>query len=342
MPGKELKRISYFCPFCGETHEIAVVRYMAETIIKGEKIEFQNTVYYCEKEESEFTPSKLLDENLFRARETYKKKKGLLTSEEIKEIREFYGLTQKEYARLLGLGDVTVQRYETKLIQDDTYDKMMRMTGENPSFCLDLLEKNKPSFKPERYEEIKRIMIEKVKQFSEAYFIRETIRAKYVEFDSPSSKNGYCRLNLKKLEAVMVYLATYIKPLYKVKLMKLLWYLDAEYYKRYQKAMTGLVYRHLAFGAAPIAGNELMKLSGIRVSEKEIGDSSAYQILPNREAGLGEFTFEELEVLQKVVKKFGDYKTKDIVDYMHEESAYQNTEDNQIIEFSAENRIRDF
>ena len=49
-------------------------------------------------------------ENDNRLYNIYKKQKNLLTSTEIKEIRKKYGLTQKEYASIIGVGEITVHR----------------------------------------------------------------------------------------------------------------------------------------------------------------------------------------------------------------------------------------
>ena len=190
MTGRGCMRISYPCPFCGYAHEVQVMEYQAKTVIKGEAVEYGNLVCRCDKAGKEFSPPKVQEESLFRAREAYKKKKGLLTAAEIKEIRDFYGLTQKEYARLLGVGDVTVQRYETKQIQDGIYDEAMRMTRKNPSWCLSLLEMHKADFSTEQYEKIRKTVVERIRQFGEEYFLKEMIRAKYAEFGVLSSKNG--------------------------------------------------------------------------------------------------------------------------------------------------------
>lgn len=342
MTGRGCMRISYPCPFCGYAHEVQVMEYQAKTVIKGEAVEYGNLVCRCDKAGKEFSPPKVQEESLFRAREAYKKKKGLLTAAEIKEIRDFYDLTQKEYARLLGVGDVTVQRYETKQIQDGIYDEAMRMTRKNPSWCLSLLEMHKADFSTEQYEKIRKTVVERIRQFGEEYFLKEMIRAKYAEFGVLSSKNGYCRLKLETLEAVLTYLAASIRPLYKEKLWKLLWYVDAEFYRQYKRAMTGLVYRRSAAGAVPIAGDEIIKLPGLRVSEKESGDSTVCRIFPNREVSLREFAFEELEVLQRIVKKFGNLETKALIKSIHAEAAFRNTGDHQIMEFSPETVIEDF
>lgn len=64
--------------------------------------------------------------NLINSLDEYRKKKDLLTSKEIKEIREKYQLAQSEMAYLLNLGEITITRYETKQIQDASVDNMIR------------------------------------------------------------------------------------------------------------------------------------------------------------------------------------------------------------------------
>ncbi|MFR7665816.1 MAG: hypothetical protein ACLU2J_00315 [Clostridia bacterium] len=44
---------------------------------------------------------------------------------------------------MLGLGEVTITRYETKLIQDTTYDTMMKLMDKNAMFALSHLKQIK-------------------------------------------------------------------------------------------------------------------------------------------------------------------------------------------------------
>ena len=50
----------------------------------------------------------------------------------------------------------------------------------------------------------------------------------------------------------------------------------------------------------------------------------------------------EKAILDKVIEKFKNYKAKDIVDYMHEEKAYKETNAGEIIPFSLAKEIRSF
>ena len=97
----------------------------------------------------------MMDNNLLNAKDEYRRQKHLLTSQQIKDIRKKYGITQAEFSFLLGLGEITITRYEKKLIQDETYDKIMRLVYDNAFLALDYLKDNKDKFKNlERYEEI--------------------------------------------------------------------------------------------------------------------------------------------------------------------------------------------
>lgn len=83
----------------------------------------------------------MTNENLLNARNAYRVKMGLLTSDEIVAIRESYGLSQVDLAKLLGWGEATISRYESKGIQDEAYDTMLRLVKDNPVAGVRIFEK---------------------------------------------------------------------------------------------------------------------------------------------------------------------------------------------------------
>jgi len=128
---------------------------------------------------------------------------------------------------------------------------------------------------------------------------------------------------------------------YKVKLMKLLWYADALHFKRHGEAITGLVYKHMPLGALPLAHEEIMALPAIRVVEDYINGDISYRVYSNGYLNLAELSLSEVEVLTEVVKKFKSMRAKDIIDYMHQEPAYYETGDGQIISFCFAQKLRE-
>lgn len=56
----------------------------------------------------------------------YRQECGLLQPEEIKATREKYGLSQANFAKLLGMGEKTITRYENGSVQDEAHDNLIR------------------------------------------------------------------------------------------------------------------------------------------------------------------------------------------------------------------------
>lgn len=339
-----IKEIYVDCPFCRDVHMVEKRRRETQGIVKGEIVDYKETFYLCpitNEEENEFVPAALMDENLLRARDAYRKLKGLLTSDEIAEIRKFYEVTQSEFSNLLGWGDITVTRYESKKIQDETYDSIMRMARENPLFTLQSLEKHKAKFSEDKYRRIRRKVVERVEESAIQYLKKQEISSIYVNFKEENEYNGYKILDLDKVASVIGYFAHSVINLFKVKLMKLLWYADALHFKRHGKAMTGLVYKHMTYGALPLAYDEIIHLPTVKIEEKIICDEISYKIIPNMKVNVSDFTVEELDVLETISTKFKNYNSKEIVEYMHEERAYKETEPYNIISFNISKELRE-
>lgn len=337
-----LIKINYDCPLCEEEHEVIVKTTLEETDYKGEIVQYEDTVYICERTEEEFTPSKIMTKNLLNIINSYRKKKGLLTSSELIEIREYYNLTQKEFANSFGWGDITIQRYEKKLVQDETYDQIIRRAYDEPLYLLEQIKNHKNNFEITRFVEITQNIKSRIKEKDNFYYNLKEIENNYVEFDTENDFNGNKLLDLEKTKNIISYFSEYIDNLYKVKLMKLLWYADVLNYKLKGCSMTGLVYRHLPYGAVPISHEELLKMDSIIIEEEFIGDHIGYKIKCNKNINIKDFDFDEIQILNKIIGFFKDKKTSDIVHYMHEEIGYKETNDNEIIPYSLASKIKDF
>lgn len=120
--------------------------------------------------------------------------------------------------------------------------------------------------------------------------------------------------------------------------MKLLWYIDFIAYKENEKSLTGLVYTYKKIGAVPIAYDELLKLPSIKVEEEVMEKenySVCYHILPNENYKLKvKLTESEKEICNRVINKFKNFTTKELINYMHKEKAYTDTKPNEVIDFS--------
>ena len=106
---------------------------------------------------------------------------------------------------LLGWGESTISRYESKAIQDDTYDKILRMIDSNPMEMMSFLNKNRPSFSSLRYISIKDKIIRNLDEYGKEYLKRRELENEYLKYQEPSDLNGFQVLNIDKIESIGHY-----------------------------------------------------------------------------------------------------------------------------------------
>ena len=139
------------------------------------------------------------------------------------------------------------------------------------------------------------------------------------------------------------YIAEKVNNLFKVKLMKMLWYSDVLAFIENGCSMSGLVYCHESMGALPIGHYSLMNLEKLNVQEElSYNYDTMLHVYPSVGMDYSILDVTEKSILDKVITKFMDYKAKDIVEYMHEEKAYVGTKQGEIIPFSLAKEIRMF
>lgn len=333
------------CPLCDEFHEVEKRKRNTTILIKGEEIEYEETYYFCQnsdEDENEFVTGGMENINLLSARNAYREKQGLLTSDEIVKIRTRYGLSQVDLAKLLGWGEATISRYESKAIQDQAYDNILRMIKDNPFKAYEFWKKNKDKFALEKRLAIRQSIIINLYAYGHEYLRRQELESEYIKYQEPSDANGNQILNIEKLESIVSYFAKAVPDLYKVKLMKMLWYADSLCFKLSGKSITGLVYCHNNMGALPIGHYRIVGLENIKVKEEEGLDYTRYHFMPNEKLNMDCLLDNEIDILDRVISKFKSYSAQDIVDYMHAERAYKETKDGEIIPFSLAKKIREF
>ena len=107
--------------------------------------------------------------------------------------------------------------------------------------------------------------------------------------------------------------------------------------------MTGLVYRHENLGALPIGHYSLMNLENLNIKEEASANyDTMLHVYPSQNIDYSVLSSTEKIVLEKVIAKFRNFKAKEIVDYMHKEKAYLETEPGEIIRFSLTKKIQKF
>lgn len=74
----------------------------------------------------------MIDRNDLSMKDAYRKKMGLLTSDEIVQMRQRYQISQTDLAAVLGWEQDLITRFETHLVQDKAHDDLLRRIDLDP------------------------------------------------------------------------------------------------------------------------------------------------------------------------------------------------------------------
>lgn len=324
MDMKVISTEARLCTCCMEEHEVKTVLVKEKSTFK-DRVVFYDAVYsYCDKAEELYASESQLSENDKRLKDAYRAEEGLLTSSEIVAIRSKYGISQRDLSTILGWGAKTITRYETHQVQDKAHDAILKKIDDDPEWFISLLLEAKEKIALEllnTYLKKASILYEKER---DAY-LRKAIEAEYVKYVGDSALQGNTQLSLDKVIDVIRYFASNINNLYKVKLMKLMWYADAVSYKQRGAAITGLVYLSLPMGAVPVGHKAIIDLKDVPCEEVPVLESSGYLFRLQENGPFPNLSKNDVEILNYVIDKLGKKNVQSLVEFMHNEQAYKQT-----------------
>lgn len=94
---------------------------------RGENLTVRTPVMVCQNCGWQTVGKGQLDELRKRTADAYRQKHNLLMSTQIHAHREALGMSQREFAKALGVGEASVKRWETWLVQEKSSDELIRM-----------------------------------------------------------------------------------------------------------------------------------------------------------------------------------------------------------------------
>jgi len=319
-----------FCYSCMKEHEVQFVEIIEENTIKDEKVVYLKLAEYCYEYDELTQDEDLIRTNNISFTDAYKKKVGLLISQEIIDIRNKYGFSQSDLAKILGWGEKTITRYESYQVQDIAHNDLLINVDNNPKWVLDKIIESKEMLTEKAFEKYKSAALRLYNEKSNAYIV-ESIDSEYSLVSEDVAIYGSSGLNLKKVTAIINYIAGKVEFPYLTRTLKMLWYSDALSYKRHGKVITGLVYTAEPMGALPIGYKKIMGLDGIDCSIKSTGEVEGMLFSQVKDFNVNDLSKRERDCVDSIIERFAFMKTKELIEIMHKEAAYQNTKPGEII-----------
>ncbi len=332
--GKAKNLMGKYCDECGREVETRVITKREAYDVCGESIEVDAQVLVCADCGEEFYCEELDNATLLRAYNEFRRRHKLLLPEEIKKIREQYGLSQRSFAKLLNWGDKTICRYENGSIQDKAHNSLLLFLRE-PENMRTYLTENEVALSRRQLNRLLET-IDRIEQDTEDQSKRRFLNVFFSKV--PSEENGFRAFDYDKFCAMVLFFAHKSGELLKTKLMKLLNYSDMIFYKENGISISGVRYAHLPYGPVPENFDILLgTMEADHIAHIEVSYDNGYekhQLIPEEDMPQGVLSDEELAVMERIYEKFAGFGSVEISNYSHKEKGYKATKKGEIISYA--------
>jgi putative zinc finger/helix-turn-helix YgiT family protein len=323
-----------YCEECGRKVETKIITKREPYDVCGETIEVDAQILVCAECGEEFYCEELDSATLVNAYSEYRRRHKLLFPEEIKKIREQYGLSQRSFAKLLNWGDKTICRYENGSIQDKAHNSLLLFLRE-PENMRTYLTENEVLLDARQKTKLLNT-VNKLEQEKEYHAERRFLNIFFSNV--PCEENGFKAFDYDKFCAMVLFFSHKSSELLKTKLMKLLNYSDMIYYKENGISISGARYAHLPYGPVPENFDILFgTMAADHIAHIEVVYDNGYekhQVIPECDIPEGILSVSELDVLERIYEKFADFGSVDISNYSHREKGYIATKKGEIISYA--------
>ena len=158
----------------------------------------------------------------------------------------------------------------------------------------------------------------------------------------PQMRISVPQKNLQKFKEVLLYILNKVgakENIGETVIYKLLYFIDFDFYEKYEEQMIGATYIKNKYGPTPV---EFVKIVERMIEEKEIEKvKSEYfsfpqtKYLPCRKPDLAKLMANEIEVIDDVLNKLSEMNGSQISAYSRNDVPWMTTEDGEAIEYES-------
>ncbi len=296
---------------------------------RKEEFSYCSHTYLCEDSGEQFSSTALDELNLLQVHNQYRDKHNLPFPQEIKDIRQKYGLAASKMSEILGLGINSYRNYENGEVPSNANGRLIQMINDPRKFrdIVDLCETLSSNQKSRLIVKINAM----INVLTENQFFN-SMETYLFGSKLPDSLTGYVKPNFYKLTEMVKFFAERLAP-WKTVLNKLLFYSDFLAYRSQAYSMSGVRYRAIKMGPVPNNYNSIYEfmynqghidIINIPFSDTVFG----YKFKPSKEKEFQAdiFSATEMDVLHKVAETFSKMNTNQIIEFSHNEKAWKENE----------------
>jgi putative zinc finger/helix-turn-helix YgiT family protein len=338
-----------FCYTCYAERSVRAATREVTIPVRGETISVTGQVDLCSVCGDRISAPETEGKLLRAAYDEYRRKHDIPTSEDIKSLRSRYGLSQRALSRLLKWGTITVHRYEQGAIPDASHTSILRMLRD-PKFVISLLDDPDCELSPRERAQVRSTLETTVandrRQHTHA-LDDEALVVKLEDFltlDEPSEFTGFRRPSPERLLKMAAYLRDRIVgEMFRVRMMKLLFYADFSHFAREGVSISGFPYAALPMGPVPdryqifLSWAELSGKAETKLVKTDANPGDVF--VPNTDYASA-FSTSESQTLDAVARRLGRMTGRRLVNLSHDEPAWRMTQQAERISYMFADQLR--
>jgi uncharacterized phage-associated protein/DNA-binding transcriptional regulator YiaG len=304
-------------PFTGGV--AALLSEPSTLVFRKETFHFVHQFYECQDSHERFSTSELDEANLAQVYNQYRAKYGIPFPEEIKRIRQHYGLSATKMSEILGFGENQYRLYENGDMPSEANGKVL-MSIMNPEIFRVFVENARGQFSDEEYEKL---------MAKAGVWNKEKYSPVVVDYVFGRGRrdisSGYTALSISKIKNILLYFIEKGHGVFVTKMNKLLFYTDFLSYRERGKGMTGLRYKAIQHGPVPVRWDRIYSFYD-DISQEIVqlpNDREGTMLVSNLSPVMAEFSDEELEILGDVYERFKKETPTQISETSHQEEAWK-------------------
>ena len=286
---------------------------------RKEKYQVNVRYYICEDTGEQFTTTEQDTLQFNDLYSQYRNKHGIPFPDEIKELRQKYGLNYSQISRILGFGANQYAKYEAGEMPSESNGKMIAAIKDK-NVILGLLKGCKDSFQNSEYNKVLTSITmsnEKEEEYSALHQI--------IFFDkSRSIYNGYGTKSIAKLFEMVRFIIQLNGEVFPTKLNKLMFYSDFFNYRKAGVSISGLQYKALNFGPVPdhyaTIYDNTPNLKKKMIEAHGMVNTLLYCA---SESEVKELSDSEKESIKHVVEKLKSLTVSEIIEASHQEDGWK-------------------
>ena len=293
--------------------------------------------YRCEDSGELFEDDHFAKLNYNQLVNQYRESHSIPFPEQIIAIREKYSVSAAKMSEILGFGINGYRNYENGEVPSISNARLIQSVEDPEEFkkMVILSGAVEPAARKKLLAHLDKLIAER----QQNWFVRN-LECYYLGDNKATSITGFKCPDMEKFGQMVVFFSEKLKP-FKTKLNKLLFYADFMMFSKTGYSISGAQYIAINMGPVPhnfnglyeyFCKNSLVDIQYITFREGAVGE----KFLPNPDKAFDRsiFSDSELEVLEKIAKRFETTSTNDIINLSHLEMGWiENEKEKRVIDY---------